>query len=93
MGSSPPAVSFTGGFRTPAIGAGAWCELSDQAGVRNPSQLLTHAPQQLYSITSSARASNVVGSVSPRDFAVYGDGVNVAARLEGIAEPAVRSLQ
>src|SRR5262249_28748090 len=38
MGAHTLAVSFPGGFRTPARQRRARCKLSDWAGIRNPSQ-------------------------------------------------------
>src|SRR5262249_10212969 len=69
-GAHSPAVSFTGGFRTPARQRRARCKLSDWAGIRNPSQQETHAPQYnspaIYPFTSVARcARSVVGSSRP----------------------------
>ena len=46
-GCPPPAVSFTGGLRTPARQRRARCKLSDGAGIRNPSHVQTHAPHKI----------------------------------------------
>jgi hypothetical protein len=45
-GAHSPAASFPGGFRTPARRPRACCELSDGAGIRNPSHKPTNAAQQ-----------------------------------------------
>ena len=47
IGLPPHAVSFIGGFRTPAPGLGACRELGERAGIRNPSHLRASDPGRI----------------------------------------------